>query len=190
MAKGLKKIKVYKCPVCGQTYKRVGKANGCYVCESFCNFSQVDIDECRVTVAPTLDSMSGKYIDAQREVIKKYRVRVYAPRYNNRYCIFGSTGRTHAHIVERVVCKWTPSNTIQSTFTLFHEIGHIETTTSKMRRAEEEYYAKVWAIERCKEYGFEIPKKVIKEYQEYIDMEKSRGVRRGGTGYADLVLSY
>jgi hypothetical protein len=38
----------------------------------------------------------------------------------------------------------------------------------------------MWAIERCKEYGLNIPEKIIKEYQDYIDMERDRGVRRGG----------
>jgi len=49
-----------------------------------------------------------------------------------------------------------------------------------MRRCEEEYYATVWALEKCKEYGIKVPEKIIKDYQDYIDMEYDRGVRRGG----------
>ena len=37
-------------------------------------------------------------------------------------------------------------------FMLFHEIGHIKTYKSSMRRCESEYYATVWAIEKFKEY--------------------------------------
>ena len=57
-----------------------------------------------------------------------------------------------------------------------------------MRRAESEYYATMWALDRCKEYGIEVPEKTIKEYQGYIDMEIKRGKRRGGAGYGELKL--
>lgn len=57
-----------------------------------------------------------------------------------------------------------------------------------MRRAESEYHATVWALDKCAEYGLEVPEKIIKEYQDYIDDEKERGLRRGGKGYADLKL--
>ena len=96
--------------------------------------------------------------------------------------------RTHAHIRQRRVCKWKQANSIQSTFTLFHEIGHIMTTKSSMRRAESEYYATVWAMNKCKEYGLDVPEKTISEYQNYIDREVDRGIRRGGTGYAEMNL--
>ena len=96
--------------------------------------------------------------------------------------------RTHAHVRERRVCKWKRANSVQSTFTLLHEIGHIMTTKSYMRRAEAEYYATVWAINESKRYGMGIPEKVIKEYQNYIDMEIDRGKRRGGKEYGDLRL--
>lgn len=88
--------------------------------------------------------------------------------------------RTHAHVTKRRVCKWNAANSIKSTFTLLHEIGHIETTKSWMRRCEQEYYATAWALEKCKEYGISVPEKVIKQYQRYINTEHDRGVRRGG----------
>ena len=62
------------------------------------------------------------------------------------------------------------------------------TTKSWMRRAESEYYATVWAINECKKYGLCVPEKIIKVYQDYIDMEVTRGKRRGGTGYAEMLL--
>ena len=116
-----------------------------------------------------------KYKEIQDKVIKEYRVDLCdGTKCSNDWC------RTHAHVKKRRVCKWKQTNSVQSTFTLFHEIGHIETTKSYMRRCEEEYYATLWAIERCKEYGIAIPEKVIRDYQAYIDMEHDRGVRRGG----------
>lgn len=114
----------------------------------------------------------GKYTDVQNDVIKRYRVTINV----NSKC----RQRTHAHVKERMVCKWKQANSIASTFTLLHEVGHIETTKSWMRRCESEFHATVWAIERCKEYGLEIPMKTIEAYQNYINMEHDRGVRRGG----------
>lgn len=123
------------------------------------------------------------YIEIQNEVIRKYRIDIcHGEKCQNDW------QRTHAHVKLRRVCKWKQINSIQSTFTLFHEIGHIETTKSTMRRAEEEYYATVWAIDRCREYGLEIPEKTIEIYQNYIDMEIRRGERRGGGDYGDLDL--
>ena len=124
------------------------------------------------------------YKDIQNEVIKKYRIDIC----DGTRCKDGDWSRTHAHVKQRRVCKWKQANSIQSTFTLFHEIGHIETTKSGMRRAEEEYFATVWAIEECKKYGIEIPQKIIEEYQDYIDMTKDRGLRRGGEDYGTLKL--
>ena len=116
-----------------------------------------------------------KYKEIQIDVIQKYRVDLCdGTKCKNDWY------RTHVHVKLRRVCKWKAANSVQSTFTLLHEIGHIETTTPNMRRCEEEYYATVWAIERCREYGITIPEKVIQDYQEYIDMEHDRGVRRGG----------
>ena len=124
------------------------------------------------------------YRDIQNEVVKKYRIDLC----DGTRCKDGDWSRTHAHVKKRRVCKWKQANSIQSTFTLFHEIGHIMNNQSGMRRAEEEYYATVWAINECKKYGIEVPQKIIDDYQEYIDDEIERGVRRGGRGYAELKL--
>lgn len=118
------------------------------------------------------------YLEIQQEVINKYKVVII----KNSTC----RSRMHAHCDgTRRICKWIPKNSIQTTFDLFHEIGHIMTTTSKMRRVEAEYYATIWAMERFKEYDLEVPTLLLKKYQNYIDMELDRGIRRGGTNYRD-----
>lgn len=121
--------------------------------------------------------------EIQEDVIKRYEVDIC----DGSKCK-NDWHRTHAHVKTRRVCKWKQSNSVQSTFTLLHEIGHIETTKSTMRRAESEYYATMWAMNRCKEYGIEIPDTIIEAYQAYINREIYRGVRRGGTDYSDLNL--
>ncbi len=120
------------------------------------------------------------YTEIQNEIVAKYRVTLSDGT--------GCWGRTHAHIKERKVCKWKRANSFSSTFTLLHEVGHIETTTAKMRRAEEEYFATAWAIDRCKEYGLKIPLSTLFRYQRYILVEKSRGIRRGAKAYPEYNL--
>ena len=120
--------------------------------------------------------MAQKFIEIQNEVIKQYQIDICdGTKCKNDY------RRTHAHVKQRRVCKWKQANSIASTFTLFHEIGHVETTKSTMRRCESEYHATVWAIEKCKEYGLEIPARTLKVYQDYINMEHERGIRRHGS---------
>ena len=131
-----------------------------------------------------------RFTDIQNEVVKKYRIDLC----DGTKCE-NDWSRTHAHVRERRVCKWKQSNSIVSTFTLFHEIGHIENNNSKMRRCEEEYYATVWAIDRLKEYGIldKLPAKQKELYQDYIHRELDRGIRRGGKGYPtkeQLTLSW
>lgn len=124
------------------------------------------------------------YLNIQKEVIEKYRVDIC----DGTKCQ-NDWRRTHAHVKERRVCKWKRANSVQSTFTLLHEVGHIMTTKSSMRRCESEFYATVWALERCREYGLKVPEKTIKLYQDYIDREKDRGIRRGGSGYGTYSLA-
>lgn len=130
----------------------------------------------------------GKYINIQNEIITKYRIDIC----DGTKCK-NDWSRTHAHVKERRVCKWKQLNSVISTFTLLHEVGHIETTKTKMRRCESEYYATQWAIKQCKLYGIEIPEKTIEKYQRYIFNELARGVRRGGSNYPSkeqLTLQY
>lgn len=95
--------------------------------------------------------------------------------------------RTHAHPNIRRVCKWKQANSIQSTFTLLHEIGHIETKKSRMRRAESEYHATRWALKVCKELGLDVPKRVLYDWQMYIYRELAKGIRGGGQNYTITV---
>lgn len=113
--------------------------------------------------------------EIQDEVIKDNRITIV----ENSKC----WSRTHAHQKERKVCKWKRASSVQSTFTLFHEIGHIVNNNGKMRRCEQEYYATVWAIDKCKEYNIDLPEKIIESYQRYIYRELDRGIRRGGSNY-------
>lgn len=123
----------------------------------------------------------GRFTDIQNDVIKRYRIDIC----DGTKCR-NDWGRTHAHPKQRRVCKWKQVNSIQSTFTLLHEVGHIITTKSWMRRCESEWYATAWAIEEALELGLEIPDKTLKDYQNYIDMEKRRGLRRGGKNYDEF----
>ena len=126
----------------------------------------------------------GRYIEIQQDAIRRYRIDLC----DGTRCRDGDWSRMHAHPKQRRVCKWHPKNSVQATFDLLHEIGHIETTKAGMRRAESEYHATAWAIDRCAEYGIEVPEVTIRLYQEYIDMTEDRGRRRGGTDYGDLTL--
>ena len=121
-----------------------------------------------------------KYIDIQKALVAKYRIKLDP----HSAC----WERTHVHIKERRICKWDYSNSMRATFTLLHEIGHIEANNSRMRRAESEYYATAWALETAKKYGLVIPDKIIDRYQKYIDRERDRGIRRGGKNYGELKL--
>lgn len=121
------------------------------------------------------------YKEIQEEVIRKYRIDIC----DGTRCEDGDWSRMHAHPKKRRVCKWKPINSAEATFALFHEVGHVETHTAKMRRCESEYAATVWAIERMSEYGIvgKISDKQKKLYQDYILRERDRGVRRGGANY-------
>lgn len=116
-----------------------------------------------------------RYIELQNELIKKYRIKIDT----NSTC----WRRTHVHPKQRRICKWKQAASIRSTFTLLHEIGHCENNNSKMRRCEQEYYATQWALDRCREFGINVPDDIIKRYQRYIDGELARGLRRGGSNY-------
>ena len=115
-----------------------------------------------------------KYIDIQNEVIEQYHIDIC----DGSKCT-NDWHRTHAHLKLRRVCKWNQANSVASTFTLFHEVGHVVTNTTAMHRYEQEYYATQWAFEKCREFGIAVPQKTVDQYQRYIDMELKRGIRRG-----------
>ena len=114
------------------------------------------------------------FSQAQQDSIKEYRITINE--------CSSCWGRTHAHPKKRMVCKWHPKNSIQSTFDLFHEIGHVVTYHGNMRRCESEYHATVFAIKECEKHGLEIPEKILDKYQRYIWMERDRGLRRHAEG--------
>lgn len=62
-------------------------------------------------------------------------------------------------------------------FDLLHEIGHIQTNNTSMKRCEEEFYATQWAIEHIEKYDIKIPKERLKEFQKYIWMWRDVGIR-------------
>ncbi len=110
--------------------------------------------------------------EIQQEVISKYKIIIN----ENSSC----WGRMHVHVKTRTICKWYPKSSLAATFDLFHEIGHVETTKSYMRRCESEYYATIFAMDLFKEYGLEVPPNTLKKYQDYIWRERERGLRRYG----------
>lgn len=126
-----------------------------------------------------------KLIEIQKEMLKRYNVAICDGKCNGKECPH-AWRRTHSCRMARKIYKWDFKNSIRATFDLFHEIGHQETTTNKMRRCESEYFATVWAINKMKEYGLvdKIDDKTKKLYQDYILRERNRGLRRGGKGYA------
>ena len=119
--------------------------------------------------------MAVKYLQLQQEIIDRFHIEIC----DGTLCGI-DWHRTHAHVPLRRVCKWERRNSVLSTFTLLHEIGHIETSKSRMRRSEAEYFATVWALRCAADYGLVIPEHIIDRYQNYIFMEYGRGIRRGG----------
>lgn len=86
----------------------------------------------------------------------------------------------YSHIVEKEVV--IPPSTWQhptewSIFALLHEIGHIMTNTTKMKRYEQEYLATQWALDEAKRIGFKVKRKTIKTYQEYIFDWRERSIK-------------
>ena len=124
------------------------------------------------------------YIEIQNDLIRRYRIDLC----DGTKCEDGDWGRTHAHPKQRRVCKWKQRNSLASTITLFHEVGHIENNNGITRRAEEEYYATTWAIDKLKEYGILFPMKDLFAYQRYVLVEVARGRRRGGRDYPEMNL--
>ena len=112
------------------------------------------------------------YSEIQDIAIEKYKINIV----NDSKC----WSRTHAHCDgSRRVCKWKRAESYASTFTLFHEIGHIEANIKGMLRCEEESTATQWAVDRFRELGIPIKRHVLNSYKEYIRRTFNRGVRRG-----------
>jgi hypothetical protein len=113
------------------------------------------------------------YIDLQNKVIADYKINIV----QNSTC----WRRMHAHCSDksRRVCKWKQAESYNALYDLLHEIGHIETWKSSMKRAESESAATLWANKKIKELGLPLKRKYCNRYKEYIAMTYQRGLRRG-----------
>ena len=120
--------------------------------------------------------MKQKYIEIEKELISKYKILII----ENSSC----RSRMHAHCDgSRRICKWSPSNSIVSLFELAHEIGHIMTKTSKMRRCESEFYATVWAIQELNKY-----EEVVHHWADKMEpMDLDDGVKANYAKFQELL---
>lgn len=62
-------------------------------------------------------------------------------------------------------------------FDLLHEIGHIMTNNTKMKRCEEEFYATQWALDNSKKYGVKVSRDRLSEFQNYIWKWRETGIK-------------
>jgi hypothetical protein len=102
-------------------------------------------------------------LQIQNGIIAEYRNTIHFRPTNEKgaYC----------YVPERIIYLHTDSffnPTPSSLFDLLHEIGHIMTNKSGMKRCEEEYYATQWAISEMKKYDYMISDKRKDEFQQYI----------------------
>lgn len=78
-------------------------------------------------------------------------------------------------------------------FALLHEVGHIKTNTTQMKRYYQEYLATQWALDESKNWGFEVYKYFIDVYQEYIYKWRERSIKLKGKkihSKEELLLKY
>lgn len=66
-----------------------------------------------------------------------------------------------------------------SLFAFLHEIGHVLTNKSDMKRCQQEFLATQWAIKEAKRIGFDVPPSYIKTYQDYIWKWRDKGIKCG-----------
>ncbi len=66
-----------------------------------------------------------------------------------------------------------------SLFAFLHEIGHVITNDSCMKRCQQEYLATQWAIKEAKRIGFDVPENFIEIYQDYIWKWRDKGIKCG-----------
>lgn len=123
--------------------------------------------------------MARTYKQIQLDVINEYNIKIVEDS--------NSRQRMHAVVKKREIHKWHPKASFRATFDLFHEIGHIMTTKTSMRRCEAEFFATKWAIEQMLRNDLEADIDTMITYQAYIYMENARGVRRGGEDKKDML---
>ena len=80
-----------------------------------------------------------------------------------------------------------------SLFAFLHEVGHIMTNTTKMKRCEQEFLATQWALKEAKRIGFHVPEAYVRVYQQYIWNWHEAGRRLKGRSMKtteELTLKY
>lgn len=65
-------------------------------------------------------------------------------------------------------------------FDLLHEIGHIKTNKTGMKRCMEEYLATQWALDHAKKYKVKVTKGLINIFQKYIWDWRETGIKHKG----------
>lgn len=119
--------------------------------------------------------MKKTICELQYEVINKYKEIID----------FRVSSQTvaYCYVPERIVYIHTHDflyPTVNSFFDLLHEIGHILTNTSDMKRCQEEFYATEWAINEMKKYGYELSDERKNEFQQYIWKWRETGIKLKG----------
>ena len=97
------------------------------------------------------------------------------------------------HLPKRIIENYFKNITEWDLFAFFHEIGHIETNTTKMKRYYQEYLATEWAVKKSKEIGFKPSDKILKTYQNYIWKWRDFSERRSKTSVMSansIVINY
>lgn len=93
----------------------------------------------------------------------------------------GEKGQFCSYIDSRVIMldpdTWENTNEWML-FATLHEIGHIKTNTSKMKQYMKEYLATQWALEESRRLGFEVSKRIISIYQNYILDWREKSIKR------------
>ena len=116
--------------------------------------------------------MKKSLLEIQNEIINMYKDTIDF-RIDNKDCAY-------CYVPEKIIYlngKDLLYPTVESLFDLLHEIGHILTNTSKMKRCEEEFYATQWAITEIKKYGYTLSDKRKDEFQQYIWAWRETGIK-------------
>jgi len=109
---------------------------------------------------------------------------------NNKHDDFHSyVNKKEVHLPKSIIAnptEWT-------LFAFMHEIGHIQTNVSNMKRCMQEYLATQWALDKSKEIGFAVPTIYISTYQNYIWRWRDKSIKANGKNVPtkeELTLSY
>jgi hypothetical protein len=92
--------------------------------------------------------------------------------------------RPHAHTEadDRKICKMPLPKGRYSLFEWLHEVGHIEHPRGGRKReyrSVEEFYATQYAKQEMKNLGIPIPRRMVRDYNQYITDCLERGLKHG-----------